>query len=221
QNRWRKIDDIPRCKAYGESVYVNGVIYWLSTYNYFDSSDSADAKFIVAFDFGREKFRVIPIPDFIADCRQSSFVIDNNCNDLLVVDGCVGLLDRRVIVDGDNKNVIKMWILHDDHQEKSYSTASNWTEETISIPLEWEQKLFCVDRDFPCSELFFQAITGTNLIIMMPERYAPQGGVFNLYCYDRKEKTLNFVEISTVSNGKGFLVNDCGTFVESLYPVQQ
>ncbi|KAI3835742.1 hypothetical protein MKX03_016391 [Papaver bracteatum] len=120
-----------------------------------------------------------------------------------------------------------MWIFHDDQQEKISFTASNWTEETISIPLEWEQQLFCVHRDFPCSELLFQAITGTNLIIMMPERCAQQGGVFNLYCYDRKEKTLNFVEIRTVINGKGFLVNEYvyrlyrGTFVESLFPVQQ
>ncbi|KAI3837240.1 hypothetical protein MKX03_004125 [Papaver bracteatum] len=118
-----------------------------------------------------------------------------------------------------------MWIFHDDHQEKSF-TASNWTEETISIPLEWEQKWI---RCYPktCSELLFQAITGTNLIIMMPDQYEQRGGVFSLYCYDRKKKTLDFVEISTVSNGKGYLIDepvygyDCGTFVESLYPVQQ
>ncbi|KAI3837239.1 hypothetical protein MKX03_004124 [Papaver bracteatum] len=118
-----------------------------------------------------------------------------------------------------------MWIFHDDHQEKSF-TASNWTEETISIPLEWEQKWI---RCYPktCSELLFQAITGTNLIIMMPEKYEQLGGVFSLYCYDRKKKTLNLVEVCTVDNGKGYLINEpvyriyCGTFVESLYPVQQ
>lgn len=161
--------------------------------------------------------------DFIADFRRSSWRI-NNRYDLLVIDGCVGLLDRRLIVDGDNRDVIKMWRFHDDHQEKSF-TASSWTEETISIPLEREQEWI---RCYPkaCSELLFQAITGTNLIIMMPDQYEQRGGVFSLYCYDRKKKTLN-VEISTVSNGKGYLINEpvyhiyCGTFVESLYPVQQ
>ncbi|KAI3959408.1 hypothetical protein MKW98_018998 [Papaver atlanticum] len=38
QNTWRMIDDVPPYKAYGESVYVNGVVYWLSTYNYAHSS---------------------------------------------------------------------------------------------------------------------------------------------------------------------------------------
>ncbi|XP_026419402.1 putative F-box protein At4g38870 [Papaver somniferum] len=54
QNTWRKIDDIPPYKAHGELVYVNGAVYWLSTYNYFDVSTCVDAKSIVAFDVGRE-----------------------------------------------------------------------------------------------------------------------------------------------------------------------
>ncbi|KAI3887560.1 hypothetical protein MKW92_022674, partial [Papaver armeniacum] len=218
QNTWRRIDDVPSYKAYGESVYVNGVVYWLSTYNYFDSSRSAAPKSIVAFDVGREKFRVIPIPDFIADCRQSSCGSDDNRHDLLIIDGCVALLDRT---DGDDKNMIKMWIFHDDHKGNSFSTISSWTEETISIPLEWGEELI------PCKELLFQAITGTNLIIMKPKLYKQPGGVFPLYCYDRKKKTLKYLEISTVSSGKGFLINETvnhyrfGTFVESLYPVLQ
>ncbi|KAI3861701.1 hypothetical protein MKW92_011708, partial [Papaver armeniacum] len=125
------------------------------------------------------------------------------------------------IFDGDNKNLIKMWIFHDDHQEKS-NTVSNWTEETILIPVEGIQ-----NGTIPWSELVFQAITGTNLIIMTTKRDKQPEGVLSLYCYDRENKTLNFVEINTLINGKGFLLNRtvysiyCGTFVESLYPVQQ
>ncbi|XP_026377604.1 putative F-box protein At1g47790 [Papaver somniferum] len=111
KNTWRRIDDVPHYKAYGESVYVHGVVYWLSTYQHFDCSYSADAKFIVAFDIGREKFRLIRIRDLIADGRQGY----NNCHDLLVIDGCVGLLGRKLIVDGNNKNVINMWIFLETH----------------------------------------------------------------------------------------------------------
>ncbi|OVA03735.1 F-box domain [Macleaya cordata] len=69
ENTWRRIDEVPPFKLYRDSVYVNGSIYWRNNRGNITIAYPKQAEVIVAFDVGSEKFRVIPIPNFILDQR--------------------------------------------------------------------------------------------------------------------------------------------------------
>ncbi|OVA03703.1 F-box associated domain [Macleaya cordata] len=214
-NSWRRIDEVPPpYKLQGSSVYANGSIYWSNKALFRDEKwDDGEPEVIVAFDVGSEKFRVIPIPNFIVDQPMSR---DNFCGpsvELLEVDGRVALLGRM------NAYNVKMWIFDDDHdydkEEKinrtttsSSTSNSNWTEVTIKLP-------FCWNRDMPLS---FHAVEGTDQIILQSCRNSLW--VVSLYSYNWKKKTFKKIEISGFSAiPRLFSASLFTPLVESLLPV--
>ncbi|KAI3952659.1 hypothetical protein MKX01_013621 [Papaver californicum] len=97
KNTWRRIDAIPPIAIRYDQApfYVDGCIYW-------------------RFDTVTEKFRVIPIPDFIVDSERHKFT---QTVELTGIDGCIAVLD---------------WIHADGNIE--------WTEEIIDMPPHWNGK---------------------------------------------------------------------------------
>ncbi|KAI3936490.1 hypothetical protein MKX01_028120 [Papaver californicum] len=211
-NTWRRIDNVPLYNIQSNSAYLNGSIYWRSNkphFMEFGNADGEDAnpKFIVAFDVGSEKFRVIPVPSFMADkfYRLRWF-------DLFVMD------DRLAFFSWESHLMAKLWILQDDHYSENRVTSNaatvgsniNWTEEIISIPSNLSFDL-----------IICQAIPGTDQIIL--QCHVSQLMEFvAAYSYSRQTKAFKKIEISGISSIPKIRFPYLFTvFVESLFPVQK
>ncbi|XP_026399158.1 putative F-box protein At5g62660 [Papaver somniferum] len=175
-NIWRRTDDVPPFMVTDEqSVYVNGYIYWKCSEDIPNGSS-----FIMGFDVSSEKFnRAIEIPYFILDTmhRRSTKLVE--------VDGHLALLDR------EEDHSINLWI-HNDKKQQGIMTTSNrnnsknydvhgdgggsWIKEIIPMPYP------LVVRSY----LAFEAITGTDLIVLKPFRQPIE--LECLHYYDRKNK---------------------------------
>ncbi|KAI3897716.1 hypothetical protein MKX03_005548 [Papaver bracteatum] len=174
ENTWRRIDEVPpynmRTKdCYGggmtfnwdnNSVYVNGSLYWRFRY-------TRKGEVIVGFDFGTEKFRVIPIPDSAIDPRVYKF---SQTVELMEVDGHIAVLKWI------SEYHIALWILNED------GDSIKWIEEKIDFPFMWNAK----------PDLSIEALPGTNLIILKPE-YECETDSF--YYYDRSTKKFTLSKI--------------------------
>ncbi|CAN1237497.1 F-box protein At1g52495 [Linum grandiflorum] len=94
-SRWRIIDDEPPYQLSTDMVaYANGSTYSLVRTKWFESVGSyrvmkTGSEFLVAFDFGSEKFRKIPIPTFTrleeeevdtTECSKKEKVVDATFN---------------------------------------------------------------------------------------------------------------------------------------------
>ncbi|OVA17700.1 F-box domain [Macleaya cordata] len=180
-NSWRWIHEVPPYNVHKEPFYANGALYWLSVLG---SPDNTLIEVIVAFDVGSEKFRVIPIPNFILDHPPPTKTFRHSVDDLLEVDGHIALLDKTI--HDENNVTFKMWIFDDDKK----SSSCNWIEETISMSCDPQQEML----------FSFQAIAGTNLIIVESTRIL-MDPVPTLYCYDRKKKTSRKVDIIATRGG--------------------
>ncbi|KAI3864463.1 hypothetical protein MKW98_022508 [Papaver atlanticum] len=206
-NTWRRIDNVPLYSIQSNSAYLNGSIYWRSNKPEFDNADAEDAnpKFIVAFDVGSEKFRVIPVPSFMVDkfYRLRWF-------DLFVMD------ERLAFFSWESRFFAKLWILQDEHDRVTSTTGATtdsdirWTEEIISIPSNLSFDL-----------IICQAIPGTNQIIL--QCHVSQLVEFvAAYSYSRQTKVFKKIEIGGLSSIPEIRFPYLFTvFVESLYPVQK
>ncbi|KAI3925838.1 hypothetical protein MKW92_046756 [Papaver armeniacum] len=169
-----KIDQVPPVRPDGVSVYANGSIYRRNRNDNFFKPP--DIELIVAFDVGTEKFRVIPIPDFVTGSPEAPDYSRRRDKQLLLeVDGHIALIDRL------SENAVKLWISDDDYMLKK--TDVKWVEETIILPFPWPSG--------KC--LYFRAVEGTKQMIIYK---APEArGFVTIYIYDRVTKNFRAIEI--------------------------
>ncbi|OVA05762.1 F-box domain [Macleaya cordata] len=118
QNSWRRIDDVPQYMLRGRAIYANGSIYRRN------ADERLEYEVIVAFDVGSEKFRSIPIPNFIVDTWDSDGVCDLRTDYLLEGDGRIALVDEISV------NAVRLWICHENKEKMT----SRWTENTVTLP---------------------------------------------------------------------------------------
>ncbi|OVA07525.1 F-box domain [Macleaya cordata] len=213
-NTWRRINGVVSpYNIQGNPVNVNGAIFWMN-----DGPlewEAPDCNAVVAFDVGTEKFSLITIPNFILGEPQS--LLSGRFVDLLEVDGRIALLHRRT---SDGK--VNLWINDGFEVTGTAATSgqnvivynSNWIEETISMPFDWDENL----------NPTFRPIAGTDKIIIKPIEFnadSPRHSV-SLYYYDRKKKTSRKVEITGIYSLMNYPFRyTVNIFVESLLPVQK
>ncbi|MCL7045778.1 hypothetical protein MKW94_015092 [Papaver nudicaule] len=182
ENRWRKIDEVPPVlKLDGHAVYANGSIYTRNAGGIF--TFPPEAEFIVAFDVGIEKFRLIEIPDFIIDSpgrfSRPPYLY------LLQIDGHIALVD--IINEHgayESEHVVRLWISDDSYNEKKMK--ANWTEETILLP-------FSTVRD-----KILYPVDGTHEIVI--KKYTSRSfSEASLYIYDRIMKSFREIDITGIS----------------------
>ncbi|MCL7029258.1 hypothetical protein MKW94_009442 [Papaver nudicaule] len=141
EDQWRTINEVPPMRPVGANVYANGSIYMRNRDdNFFKSPDS---EVIIAFDFETEKFRIVPIPDFVIDSYKTSEETPlRRAEYLLEVDGHIAVIDRL------NDYAAKLWISNDDCM---HQTDVKWVEETIvGLPLKWSRS----------RRIFFEGVKG-------------------------------------------------------------
>ncbi|KAI3988290.1 hypothetical protein MKX01_012079 [Papaver californicum] len=199
------------------SVYVNGSIYWITHQLRYHGE-----KVSVAFDVGTEKFRTILVPKFITDqflYDKEYMDIFNSSKDLLELSNRVALFCR--IPSG---YTIKLWILdcHDNNNKdiSARRTAScnlNWTERTIELPFQWDNKRRVVIHGIPgTDEILIETYEGRTYIKCL-----------SLVSYSWRSMTFRKVESDEpnyLNSPGGFRkrgVNMCSTITESLFPVQK
>ncbi|KAI3915689.1 hypothetical protein MKX01_015514 [Papaver californicum] len=135
ENTWRRIDEVPPYNLRTKDCYRGGM-----TFNW----DSNSVYVNVGFDFGSEKFRVIPIPDSVIDPRVYKF---SQTVELMEVDGHIAVLKW---ISGYH---MVLWILNED------GGSIKWIEEKLDLPFMWNAK----------PDLSIEALPGTNLIILKPQ----------------------------------------------------
>ncbi|XP_026451381.1 putative F-box protein At1g32420 [Papaver somniferum] len=218
-NTWRiiNIDEFPQHEHEHDSyfstygfVYVNGYIYWTTRRLVYGCRP--EKRVIVAFDVGSEKFKIILVPKFITDQLLSlhdTEYIDffNSSKDLLEVNDRVALFCR---VPGGH--TVKLWILDCDHTS---SCSQNWTETTIDLPFQGDNKRVVV----------FHGIPGTDEIII--ETYEDSRSIkgLSLTSYNWKSMTSRKVESAELNHfnspkkpsERGVFM--CSTMTESLFSV--
>ncbi|XP_026391134.1 putative F-box protein At4g38870 [Papaver somniferum] len=144
KNTWRIIDAVPPIAlgvGYNEKVpyYVDGCIYRRIRPDIFHPWEREQ---ILRFDIATEKFRIIPIPDFVIDPDRYKF---SQTVELTEIDGCIAVLNWV------NEVCISLW--------KFREVADGnieWIEEIIDIPSHWNGK----------PDLSIQALTGTRQIFL-------------------------------------------------------
>ncbi|KAI3853605.1 hypothetical protein MKW98_025122 [Papaver atlanticum] len=188
-NKWRRIDEVPTRKlrsTWGNSVSVNGSIYFTTSKQTSSTNGNGIPDFIVAFDLGSEKFREIRVPDFILDQPLDSDEYVCRCVDILE------LSDRVSLVGRVNGYTVKLWLFDDAYVQKGNNTSTacstdsqNWKEITIQLPYFWGG-----DRT-----LDFISVVGTDLLIL--ESYQPNCGDM-YHSYNWKGNSFAEIEISRI-----------------------
>ncbi|KAI3972025.1 hypothetical protein MKW92_040183 [Papaver armeniacum] len=217
--KWRRIKAVPnennRVKikevlppgSSWRQVYTDGTIYWSNKEYYQDQlghTNPDDPEVIVAFDVGSEKYRVIPILNFILDeSRDESFRLPIG---MVILGGHISLLYRM------EPYIVKLWMLDDGGGKKLENcrgSKSNWSTESITLP-------FCCDRRVGS----LGVAESIDKIIFECRRCKNNVRFVCLYSYDRKEKTCKKIEMDEVSS---FTLHSwrslVTTFTESLFPV--
>ncbi|KAI3841116.1 hypothetical protein MKX03_007844 [Papaver bracteatum] len=144
KNTWRRIDAIPPIAldaGYDEKdpYYVDGCIYRRIRPDVFHPWVRER---ILRFDIATEKFRIIPIPDFVVDPERYKF---SQTVELTELDGCIAVLiwmrELKIIL-------WKFREVSDGNME--------WIEEVIDIPPHWNGK----------PDISIEALTGTRQIFL-------------------------------------------------------
>ncbi|MCL7031031.1 hypothetical protein MKW94_022744 [Papaver nudicaule] len=199
EDEWRTIKEVPPMRPVGGNVYANGSIYMRNRDdNFFKYPES---EVIIAFDLGTEKFRVIPIPDFVINSYMTSEETPfRRAEYLLEVDDHIAIIDRLT------DYTAKLWICNDDCLRR---TDVKWVEETIvGLPLKWSRSQ-CI---------FFQGVKGRKEIIF---RALTAKDSVIVYLYDRMRKSFREIvifDLSPTNNSFNYgMFNTCDT----LLPVEQ
>ncbi|KAL5699615.1 hypothetical protein ACHQM5_030493 [Ranunculus cassubicifolius] len=195
-NGWRKMSDHPPYLLnHMYKAYSNGAIHWRNT-NPHLVSKVPDKEVIVAFDFTTEKFRVIPIPDYIARGKTNQSL---GALKLLgaMAGGHLALYDS---LQRTKNNTVSIWLLQD-------YVNQVWINKTFEFPLD----------DEVCEPI---GTLPSGEIIMKPGRDARQCW---LYYYDLEKNTSRRVEFTSLPSQEycqgyrsGGQVN-IYHFVENLY----
>ncbi|KAI3838932.1 hypothetical protein MKW92_001821, partial [Papaver armeniacum] len=216
QNIWRRIDDqVPSYHGfiYGKSsVYSSGCIYWSNVYGKVPSlwRDVDVDEVLVVFDVGREKFRVISVPNLINDQPRDTAIVDKgSVFDLLEVDGGVAILRSPI------SYIVKLWIFDDDHGDSNKSNTNtatssnkNWTEVAITLPFSPGETLGLHFHTIPGT---CQIILGTYEISKFDGYCRHQVSSMLLYIYDWKEKSSKRVKIDGIPSSTRYLHSACIT----------
>lgn len=143
KNTWRRIDATPPIAIGCEEdpFYVDGCLYWRFRQEYKDG----ELENIMRFDIVTEKFRVIPIPDFVIDPDSHKFT---QTVGLTEIDGRIAVLDWVYELE------ISLWTFHEDADGNI-----KWTEEVVDMPPYWNGKY----------DLSIETLTGTDLIFLRSE----------------------------------------------------
>ncbi|KAI3989261.1 hypothetical protein MKX01_003964 [Papaver californicum] len=207
---WRMIDDVVPAynfkvsSSYGDSVYVNGSVYYNPNLVGYGVKKDDGPKFIVAFDVGKEKFRAIEIPDFILD--QIPLTSRLSSVQLLEIDG------HPALSSGISRDIFKLW-LFDNEYNNGYRT-NTWTAFTIELPIY---------LGYGVGRLRFHSVTGTDFIILYFYRwneiwrdhdFAPE---VSYYSYNWSKKIFAEIKINGLpSSGPHLKFVPCiSTFAES------
>ncbi|MCL7023387.1 hypothetical protein MKW94_029460 [Papaver nudicaule] len=196
EKEWRIIDEVPPIRPFGAAVYANGSIYRRNRGDNFFEPPNVEA--ILAFDIGKEKFRVIPIPDEIINSHR--FPINRRRAEyLLQVDGHLAIIDRLYA------DEVMLWISDDDFR---YQTERKWSGQRIKLP-------------FPCLDgerLYIRAIEGTKQLIFKPNEATD---FVILHIYNRDTNKFLKIKISDLSPSKRPFIYGMITTHETLLPVQK
>ncbi|MCL7024051.1 hypothetical protein MKW94_007262, partial [Papaver nudicaule] len=180
-----------------------------------ESSDEKEdyTEWIMAFDIGSEKFRMIPVPP-VPKSEQDEYFSFNEFS-LSVVDGCLAIIRQT-----DRK--VKMWIFRDHSKENetsitSTSSEKDWTRLSIKFPSELTIKL-------RRSVIYVHSVSGMDQIILETYRNVYGHGNRNVkaaifFNYDRKKKTLRKLEINGITSIPEVCRAECSTSIESLLSV--
>ncbi|KAL6513168.1 hypothetical protein OROGR_020654 [Orobanche gracilis] len=127
-NSWRRVRDFPNGYYIGNrlcwAAYVNGCLHWVVV----KRPESDGSQFIVAFDIGREVFKVVPQPKY--DKVDSTMFVN------------VGVLDRCLRVMAIYAKVrTDVWIM------KEYGVEKSWTKlfsvpqcESLGLPVAYRKQ---------------------------------------------------------------------------------
>lgn len=153
KNTWRRIDAVPPIalgEGYEEKVpyYVDGCIYRRIRPDVFHPWVRER---ILRFDIATEKFRIIPIPDFVVDPERYKF---SQTVELTELDGCIAVLNW----------IRELKIILWKFREVADGNIE-WIEEVIDIPPHWNGKY----------DMSIEALTGTRQIFL---HYEDTDGIF-------------------------------------------
>ncbi|MCL7034903.1 hypothetical protein MKW94_030730, partial [Papaver nudicaule] len=225
--KWRRINAVPNennqikikqalppGSSFRRQVYANGTIYWSNKEDYWDlfrRSNPDEPAVIVAFDVGSEKYRVIPIPEFILnEPRHENFRLPIG---MLVLGAHVALLYRM------EPYVLKLWML-DDRPDKKLENCqgnnSNWTSETITLPFDCDNRVGGFGIAGSNDKILFECVGVEDSVIL---RAKVSVRFTCLYSYDRREKTCKKIEMDGVSSFTHYSsASLLTTFTENLFP---
>ncbi|MCL7034567.1 hypothetical protein MKW94_022734 [Papaver nudicaule] len=224
--KWRRINAVPNeCNQIKikqvfppdnnrrRQLYANGTLYWSNKEYSSDlrrCSNPDDPSVIVAFDVGSEKYRVIPIPDFILEERRHvSSLFDYKLPIAMLVLGAhVALIFRM------ERNVVKLWMLDDGGVDKKLENCrgnkSNWSTETITLPFYGDNWIDGVGVAGSSDKILFECLGCKDKVKF-----------HCLYSFDLRKKSYKKIEMDGVSSFTHYSNRSLvTTFTESLYHVQ-
>ncbi|MCL7044861.1 hypothetical protein MKW94_005908 [Papaver nudicaule] len=217
--KWRKINMVPDennktiinevLSPYGsgkQALYADGTLYWSNEARSNAPQDDPDV--IVALDVGSEKYRVIPIPNFILDEPREKY--SRHPIDMLMLGGRVALLF------GMGPFFVKLWMLDDginNKLENCQGNESNWSAETIHVPFYCHSGI--------CG---FGVAGSVEMIVFECSSYKNHEGdnafFVSLYAYDFRKKSCKKIEVdgesSFILHSERSLIT---SFTENLYPI--
>ncbi|CAN0852794.1 Putative F-box protein At1g32420 [Linum grandiflorum] len=209
---WRIIDALPPTCEFEThlSTYAGGSIYYMfytSTNNQYNlPPDLQYYNYLVAFDIGSEKFRMMSIPRLFS---KASYARE--------LDGCLTMVlnlpKRRLL-----------WKFHDRNKETTSSTSTDVVR--TSVGRDWSH--FCIEMPScisPEAYVLYHPIPGKDHMMIL-ETYDRTGDIRNafqvpaqFYCYNRIDKSLiSKFEIQGIPYLPGHNRNQYAVYVEDLFP---
>ncbi|CAN1326710.1 hypothetical protein LINPERPRIM_LOCUS33909 [Linum perenne] len=195
--RFRIIDSVPpppSCIPDIDVVVGNGgsVVYWFSYHleELVVNRIQHEVKYsesLIAFDFGSEQFRIIPVPEFNTSFRPMTQLIE--------IGGCPTVVRHKYGI----TSMITMWKFHGSSSSSSCS-EEDWTKVEIRAPSHIEIKYLLT---------FFHSIPGKDLMILEAydlirdddgsEYFMRNVKFARLYFYDLKNKSFRKFKIEGIS----------------------
>ncbi|CAN1811158.1 Putative F-box protein At4g38870 [Linum perenne] len=217
--RFRIIDSVPpppSCIPDIDVVVGNdgSVVYWFSYHReeLVENRIQHEVKYsesLIAFDFGSEQFRIIPVPEFNTSFRPMTQLIE--------MDGCPTVVRHKFGI----TSMITMWKFHGSSSSSSCS-EEDWTKVEIRAPSHIEIKYLLT---------FFHSIPGKDLMILEAydlirdeegsEYFMRNVKFARLYFYDLKNKSFRKFKIEGISFLGNCWSTLCTPLVESLFPVEK
>ncbi|CAN1165740.1 hypothetical protein LINPERPRIM_LOCUS33905 [Linum perenne] len=200
--RFRIIDSVPpppSCIPDIDVVVGNGgsVVYWFSYHleELVVNRIQHEVKYsesLIAFDFGSEQFRIIPVPKFTEMEHSTVFPLRTQ---LIEMDGCPTVVRHEYGI----TPMITMWKFHGSSSSSSCS-EEDWTKVEIRAPSHIEIKyLFSYFHSIPGKDLMILEAYDSMLDDDGSEYFARNVKFARLYFYDLKNKSFRKFKIEGIS----------------------